>query len=59
MILVRNQIRDMLDGETGKITSEEKSITFGLRAIRIAFCVQNCILLHWKGADNKVGGNNT
>jgi hypothetical protein len=40
MILVRNQIRDMLGGETGKITFGKLSINLGLRAIRIPVCVQ-------------------
>jgi hypothetical protein len=38
MILVRNQIRNILGGETGKITLGRTK--YKLRAIRIPVCVQ-------------------
>ena len=41
MILVRNQIRDMLGGETDKITFGEFSIKLVLGGKRIPVCVQN------------------
>ena len=40
MILVRNHIRDMLGGETDKITFGKESINLGLLAIRNSLCVQ-------------------
>ena len=41
MILVQNQIRDMIGGETGKITFGRIKYNFGFRAIRIPLCVQH------------------
>jgi len=40
MILVRNQIRDMLGEETGKITLGKLSIILRLREIKIPTCVR-------------------
>jgi hypothetical protein len=51
MILVRNQIRDMLGGETGNITFGKLSINLGLRATKIPAWYD--ILVHWDGADLK------
>ena len=52
MILVRNQIRDMLGGETGKFTFGKLSINVGLGAKRIASWYN--ILVHWEVADFEV-----
>ena len=52
MILVRNQIRDILGGETGKITFGELRKNIGVRAKRIPSWYN--ILVHWEGADRKV-----
>jgi len=49
MILVRNQIRDMLGGEAGKITFGKLSINLGLRAKIIPSWYNT--LVHWEGAD--------
>jgi len=49
MFLVRNQIRDMLSGETGKIT-------FGKLSINLGQTIPSWynILVHWESADLKV-----
>jgi hypothetical protein len=52
IILVRNQIRDMLGGETGKITFGKLCINLGRRAKRIPSRYN--ILVHWDEADFKI-----
>jgi hypothetical protein len=42
MIQVRNQIRDMLGGETGKITLGRIMCNLGLRAIELRFGTVLC-----------------
>ena len=54
MILVRNQIRNTLGGEIGKITFGRIKYNLGLGAKEFRFVY--CILVQWAGADFKVIG---
>jgi len=55
MILVRNEIRDMLGGETGKFTCRKNKVKSGTSSKRISLLVQY-ILVQCNGADCKVTG---
>jgi len=55
MILVRNQIRNVLGGETGKFTGRKNKVKFGTPNKRIPLSMQY-MLVHCEGTDCKVTG---